>query len=104
MGQIIDGKKFANELLFDLKGRIASFKMKPGLAIFLLGTDPASEIYVANKIRTAKEIGIETFYHHYPDGKSQAELLKEIHSCNKDSNVNGILILLNNHQWFFCGQ
>jgi methylenetetrahydrofolate dehydrogenase (NADP+)/methenyltetrahydrofolate cyclohydrolase len=95
---IIDGKKIASEEAVKLSSKVQLLKSKhniiPGLAVILVGNDPASHIYVASKIRRAKEVGISIFQHLLPENISQIELLELIERLNKDSKVNGILVQL----------
>ena len=96
--RILDGKRIADELLSDLKAqvdaRLAADKSRPGLAVVLVGSDPASQSYVRNKRRAADKVGIHAFDHDLPAGTSEAELLALIDKLNADPQVHGILIQL----------
>jgi methylenetetrahydrofolate dehydrogenase (NADP+)/methenyltetrahydrofolate cyclohydrolase len=96
--KIIDGKAFAETLRGKLAKQVASLKEKhgfvPGLAVVLVGEDPASKVYVRNKGEQTKASGMASFEHKLPDTTSQAELLKLIDQLNKDPKVNGILCQL----------
>lgn len=95
--QIIDGKKVAADILEKLKKEIAELKSKgisPGLAVVLVGENPASKKYVSSKGKTCNEIGITSFAHWIPETVTQDELMKLIDELNNDSKVNGILVQL----------
>jgi len=95
---IIDGKAIAQEL----RGNIATAAAKlanehgivPGLAVVLVGNDPASEVYVKSKSKAVTEAGMKSFDHKLPADTSQADLLKLIEQLNADSSVHGILVQL----------
>ncbi|MGN7725103.1 bifunctional methylenetetrahydrofolate dehydrogenase/methenyltetrahydrofolate cyclohydrolase FolD [Luteimonas sp. 22616] len=96
--RILDGKGIAEDLLDTLKAqvdaRLAAGKRRPGLAVVLVGNDPASQSYVRNKRRAAQKVGIQAFDHDFPDGASEAELLALIDRLNADPAVHGILVQL----------
>lgn len=96
--RILDGKGIAEDLLDTLKAqvdaRLAAGKRRPGLAVVLAGSDPASQSYVRNKRRAAQKVGIQAFDHDFPDGASEAELLALIDRLNADPQVHGILVQL----------
>ena len=96
--RILDGKGIAEHLLDTLKtqvdARLAAGKRRPGLAVVLVGNDPASQSYVRNKRRAAQKVGIQAFDHDFPDGASEAELLALIDRLNADPAVHGILVQL----------
>ena len=77
--RILDGKRIADALLDDLKAqvdaRVAAGLPRPGLAVVLVGGDPASQSYVRNKRRAAQKVGIAAFDHDLPAGIGEAELL-----------------------------
>ncbi len=95
---IIDGKQFAARLRAGIAARIAQLKaehgLTPGLAVVLVGEDPASQIYVRNKGRQAREVGMNSFEHRLPATAPQTELLARIARLNQDPAVNGILVQL----------
>jgi methylenetetrahydrofolate dehydrogenase (NADP+)/methenyltetrahydrofolate cyclohydrolase len=94
---IIDGKKLANNLCEKLKSLILDLKdhnIVPGLAIVLVGNDVASHIYVNNKVKKAKEIGINIFENFLPENTSEEEILELIESLNNNDKVNGIIVQL----------
>ena len=90
--KIINGRKIADKILFNLKKKIKEKKTKPCLAIILIGHDPASEIYVSLKEKTAQKIGIEIKKYLLSDQTSENEILDIIGLLNKDNQVNGILV------------
>lgn len=95
---IIDGKAFAEGLGQRIAEAIPAFAAKtgrrPGLAVVLVGTDPASEVYVRSKGRMARKLGMESFEHVLPETTSQAELLALVARLNTDDRVDGILVQL----------
>ncbi len=96
--RILDGKGIAEDLLDSLKvqvdARLAAGGQRPGLAVVLAGSDPASHAYVRNKRRAAQKVGIQAFDHDFPGGASEAELLALIDRLNADPQVHGILVQL----------
>ena len=95
--QLIDGKKVAADIRENLKKEIAELKSKgiqPGLAVVLVGENPASKKYVASKEKTCEDIGIKSFAYKLPESISQKELIKLIDDLNNDKNVHGILVQL----------
>jgi len=95
-GQIIDGKKIAGELKASLRQTIddalSKNLRKPGLAVILVGNDPASEIYVRNKRLACDEVGIQSFFHHLPKSTDEKTIAQLILSLNQDPTVDGILV------------
>lgn len=98
MAHIIDGKAFANKLCEDLKGEIAQLKsahqLVPCIAVVLVGDDPASHVYVSNKVKRCQELDIESREHRLDVSTSQESLLALIDELNNDAAVNGILVQL----------
>jgi len=94
MANLIDGKARAGEIRAKLKEEISRKKMTPGLAVVLVGENPASEVYVCNKIKACNEVGIKSLDNKLPETTSEAELLKLIEKLNNDKNVHGILVQL----------
>ena len=98
MTQPIDGKAFAAKLRGDIAARVAVLKAEknitPGLAVVLVGEDPASEIYVRNKGKQTIEAGMESFEYTLPATTGEAELLALVAQLNCDPNVHGILVQL----------
>ena len=95
---LIDGKKIAAELREELKKEVSELKAKhntvPGLTVILVGEDPASKIYVKNKEKFAKEVGMNSEAHRYPADLEEKVLLNKIEELNKDDKVSGILVQL----------
>ena len=95
---IIDGKKIAEGLRAKLKKKIKEFKsnlkIAPGLSVILVGEDPASQIYVKNKIKFSKEIGIDSEVIRYPENIQEKIVLDKIIELNKNQKVSGILVQL----------
>ena len=98
MATIIDGKGFATRLRANIAAGVTRLKadhdLTPGLAVVLVGEDPASQIYVRNKGLQAREAGMNSFEHRLPADTSQTELLARIAELNRDPAVNGILVQL----------
>ena len=96
--RIIDGKaralRLTNEVAAGVAARVAAGKAPPGLAVVLVGDNPASHVYVRNKRRMTDTSGMRSFAHDLPATTSQAELLALIDALNRDSAVNGILVQL----------
>lgn len=94
--QIIDGKGIAKELRASLRDEVetlkASGKRAPGLAVILVGEDPASQVYVRNKHKACEDVGIKTFSYNLPATTTQDELSKLIAELNANSEVDGILV------------
>jgi methylenetetrahydrofolate dehydrogenase (NADP+)/methenyltetrahydrofolate cyclohydrolase len=95
---IIDGKLYANALRQRLQQRVARLKTKhgvvPGLAVVLVGEDPASQVYVRNKAKATKEAGLHSIEHRLPATTTQAELMALLARLNADEVVDGILVQL----------
>jgi methylenetetrahydrofolate dehydrogenase (NADP+)/methenyltetrahydrofolate cyclohydrolase len=95
--QIIDGKQVAAEMRAELKEKVAELKTKgvtPGLAVVLVGEDPASKSYVTAKERACEEIGIFSDDNRLPAETTEEDLLALIDKLNKDPKINGILVQL----------
>ena len=96
--QIIDGKAVAKELRGHIADAVAdlevSHNLTPGLAVVLVGEDPASQVYVRNKARQTVETGMRSFEHKLSEETSQGELLDLIGKLNADEEVHGILVQL----------
>jgi methylenetetrahydrofolate dehydrogenase (NADP+)/methenyltetrahydrofolate cyclohydrolase len=98
MAHLIDGKQFAAKLREKMTGQIASMKadhnIVPGLAVVLVGEDPASQVYVRSKGKQAKECGITSIEHKLEDTTTEEFLLNLINDMNNDPAINGILVQL----------
>jgi len=96
--RILDGKAIANTLLLDIRRqveeRIASGGRAPGLAVILVGDNPASALYVRNKRRSCEIAGVRDLAHNLPATTTQAELLTLIDRLNDDDDVDGIMVQL----------
>ena len=93
---IIDGKKTAAELREELKKKITELKSTynaiPGLTVILVGEDPPSKIYVKNKEKFAKEVGMNSEVIRYPENVEEKVVLNKIRELNNDKKVSGILV------------
>lgn len=94
MAIILDGKKLRDKIFEHLKAELDVMPKKPTLAVILVGDNPASQIYVRNKKRTADNLGINSLVINYPADISQAELLAKIEELNNDDSVTAILVQL----------
>ena len=94
---IIDGAAMAKQVLVEQKvraDRLAGQGRPPGLAVVLVGDDPASAVYVRSKERACREAGVRTFDTRLPAATSEAELLRKVEELNADPQVHGILLQL----------
>ena len=98
MPQIIDGKAIAAKVregvAKDVADLVAQHGLKPGLAVVLVGEDPASKVYVKNKGKQTVEAGMNSWEHRLPDTASEDEILAIVQKLNADPAVNGILVQL----------
>jgi methylenetetrahydrofolate dehydrogenase (NADP+) / methenyltetrahydrofolate cyclohydrolase len=92
--QLIDGKAFAARQLAQIAAEVASLSFQPGLAVVLVGDDPASHVYVRNKARQTVQVGMRSFEHRLSGDISQGELLHLVQQLNADPTVHGILVQL----------
>lgn len=96
MAVIIDGKAVAKEVQKQIKEEVEGLERRwglvPGLAVVLVGDDPASHIYVRNKEKACKEVGIKSFEHVLPATITEKDLLALVQQLNKDKRVHGILV------------
>lgn len=96
--QLIDGKAIAatvkDEIAQKIKEHLSTGGRPPGLAVILVGKDPASTIYVRNKEAACKEVGIESFYFNEPEDIDEQNLINLIHDLNHDPKIDGILLQL----------
>ena len=97
-GQILDGKTLAQKIQQALKIEIQTLQPQigrsPGLAVLMVGDNPASAVYVRNKEKACEKIGMRSFGKHFPTLTSQEELTAVIQALNEDPNVDGILVQL----------
>lgn len=98
MNNIIDGKKLAEDIIVHVKEETRKLrhthKIQPGIAIVIVGDDPASQIYVASKSRRAEECGFFLSKHVLPQETQEERLLQLIHTLNSDTRIHGILVQL----------
>jgi methylenetetrahydrofolate dehydrogenase (NADP+)/methenyltetrahydrofolate cyclohydrolase len=97
MSNRIDGKAFAQRLCDELKGEVenlAAAGLQPCIAVVLVGDDPASHVYVRNKVKRCEELGIRSLEHRLDDDISQDKLMTIIDELNGDVSVHGILVQL----------
>jgi methylenetetrahydrofolate dehydrogenase (NADP+)/methenyltetrahydrofolate cyclohydrolase len=95
--RIIDGKALAARIRGDIAtatAKLAAAGVQPGLAVVLVGADPASQIYVRSKSKACAELGIRAFDHHLPADTSEAALIDLVRDLNADPAVDGILVQL----------
>lgn len=96
--QILDGKALATKIQTELSDRVRALQPQkgrpPGLAVLMVGDNPASAAYVRNKERACAKVGIASFGKHYPANATQAELELAIRALNEDDRVDGILVQL----------
>jgi methylenetetrahydrofolate dehydrogenase (NADP+)/methenyltetrahydrofolate cyclohydrolase len=95
--QLIDGKALSLQLRNDVRQGVAALKahgITPGLAVVLVGDNPASEVYVRNKVKTCEDTGMHSVLERHPAQMSQADLLARIDALNHDRSIHGILVQL----------
>jgi len=95
--RILDGKKLAEQIRTELCAEIAELRTKgivPGLAVVLVGENPASQIYVRSKAKTCQEMGMHSESHELPAATTTSELLELIRRLNSDDAIDGILVQL----------
>jgi len=96
--KIIDGKAFAEKMRKELTVKVAALKKErgiiPGLAVILVGSNPASEVYVKNKVKQTLEVGMHSFEFFLPEDTTQEQLLAKVEELNNDKSVHGILVQL----------
>ncbi len=98
MATVIDGKAFAAKLRGRIAGAVQQIgnehSVKPGLAVVLVGEDPASQVYVRNKAKQTVEVGMDSIEHKMPVDTSEEDLLALVNRLNDDPAINGILVQL----------
>jgi methylenetetrahydrofolate dehydrogenase (NADP+)/methenyltetrahydrofolate cyclohydrolase len=95
--QIIDGKSIAQQVRAEWKVRADALKARgitPGMAVIIVGSDPASKVYVANKVKACAELGLYSIHRELPADVTEAQLLSEVESLNNDPKIHGILVQL----------
>jgi methylenetetrahydrofolate dehydrogenase (NADP+)/methenyltetrahydrofolate cyclohydrolase len=95
--QLIDGNALSAQLRGDVARRAAALKVRgitPGLAVVLVGENPASQVYVRNKVKACQDNGLHSVLEQYPATLSQADLLARVEALNQDPSVHGILVQL----------
>jgi methylenetetrahydrofolate dehydrogenase (NADP+)/methenyltetrahydrofolate cyclohydrolase len=95
MARLIDGRAIADKVYVDLRREIAELKAKgviPGLAVVLVGDDPASRAYVRSKDKMCRELGLHSVKLELPASITQTELLERVEELNRDSAIHGILV------------
>ena len=95
--KIIDGKAIAQEVRMGWKVRadgLIARGVTPGMAVIIVGNDPASKVYVANKVKACKELGLYSIHIELPENATEAELLAEVETLNRDPRIHGILVQL----------
>lgn len=94
---LLNGKELAQKLQQEMKQEVTELKEKglqPGLAVILVGEDPASQVYVRNKERAANNIGMYSVVYRLPETTSEAALIAKIEELNQDDKIHGILVQL----------
>ena len=95
--QILDGKQLAAQVRAEVKRKVEALArrgIRPGLAVILAGENPASRVYVRNKIRACEETGVRSSAVELPESVTESELLKRVRALNQDASVHGILVQL----------
>ena len=95
--QLIDGKALSLQLRTEVRQGVATLKSQgivPGLAVILVGDNPASEVYVRNKVKACEDTGMHSVLERHPAQMSQADLLSRIDALNQDRSIHGILVQL----------
>jgi len=90
--RVLDGKALSQQIIDALRGEISADGLTPGLAVVLVGDDPASAVYVRNKKRACEQAGIASVSHELPASTSEDELLALVRQLNADPTVHGILV------------
>lgn len=97
MARIIDGKQISKEVRAEIAAECAALSERgivPGLAVIIVGTDPASQVYVRNKKKACEEVGFHSEVYELPEETTEAELLALVERLNGDSAIHGILVQL----------
>jgi methylenetetrahydrofolate dehydrogenase (NADP+) / methenyltetrahydrofolate cyclohydrolase len=94
---IINGKQIAADTQAEIKSRVSNLSARgitPGLAVILVGDNPASHVYVSNKVKSCSAVGMHSVLEQYPAELTEAKLLERIHALNEDVSIHGILVQL----------
>ncbi|MBE6637565.1 MAG: bifunctional methylenetetrahydrofolate dehydrogenase/methenyltetrahydrofolate cyclohydrolase FolD [Ruminococcaceae bacterium] len=94
MTKLINGKEISAAIRAEIRQEVASLPLRPGLAVVLVGSDPASQVYVRNKNRACEEVGIYSEMYTLPEETTQEQLLSLIDQLNESPLVHGILVQL----------
>jgi len=95
--QLIDGNALSRQLRTEVSQRVAALKARgitPGLAVILVGDNPASQVYVRNKVKACEDTGMHSVLEKYDAALTEAELLARVHALNNDPTIHGILVQL----------
>ena len=95
--QLIDGNALSKTLRTEVAARAAALKARgvvPGLAVVLVGENPASQVYVRNKVKACQDSGLHSVLEKYPADLSEADLLARVDALNNDPSIHGILVQL----------
>ena len=95
--QLIDGNALSRQLRADVSARVTALKARgitPGLAVILVGDNPASQVYVRNKVKACEDTGMHSVLERWPATLSEAELLARVDALNHDASIHGILVQL----------
>jgi methylenetetrahydrofolate dehydrogenase (NADP+)/methenyltetrahydrofolate cyclohydrolase len=95
--QLIDGNALSKQLRTDVAARVTALKAKgvtPGLAVILVGDNPASQVYVRNKVKACEDTGMHSVLETWPATMTEAELLARVDAMNNDASIHGILVQL----------
>lgn len=95
--QLIDGNALSRQLRADVSARVAALKTQgitPGLAVILVGENPASQVYVRNKVKACEDTGMHSVLERWPATMTEAELLARVEALNADATIHGILVQL----------
>lgn len=95
--QLIDGNALSKQLRADVSARVTALKAKgvtPGLAVILVGDNPASQVYVRNKVKACEDTGMHSVLETWPATMTEAELLARVDAMNRDPSIHGILVQL----------
>ena len=94
---IIDGKAIASATQDEIKARVDQLVeqgVRPGLAVILVGDNPASQVYVRNKVKACEAVGMHSSLDRYPADLTETKLLQRIQELNQDPDIHGILVHL----------